>query len=242
MWVWFCAHTVQCRLCVHNDRETRVGLGVKHKQTNYMKIYMYRFDRSNIFNTSPPNTSTIGPTTSSSISNRIKVFWWQGSPWDSSILDNAKNNLKFVIHQSNIVNFLIGELFFNPEQEEEDNVCMLITKANAMKLFKIQEDGSYFVTITNPLCFWLAIDYTSVGLLLRQTVAVVTQHQNRCKNHKLAGLRDHMVSQFTSLLLLLLKWLPTWSLIRPCGHLLWQRILQLIAGFRCLINGLECVS
>ena len=30
-------------------------------------------------------------------------------------MDNANNNLEFVIHQSNIVNSLIGEVFFNLE-------------------------------------------------------------------------------------------------------------------------------
>ena len=115
-------------------------------------------------------------------------------------MDNAKDNLEFVIHRSNIVNSLIGELFLNPEQEEEDDDSTPITKANAMKLFKIQEDGSYLITIKNPLRFWLAIDHTSVSILFRQIAAVITQHRNRCKNHKLAGLRDHMVGQFVRVL------------------------------------------
>ena len=66
-------------------------------------------------------------------------------------MDNAKDILKFVFHRSSIVNSLSGELFFNPKQEEEDDDSTLITKVNAMKLFKIQEDGSYLVTINNPL-------------------------------------------------------------------------------------------
>jgi hypothetical protein len=114
-------------------------------------------------------------------------------------VDNAKDNLEFVIHRSSIVNFLIGELFFNIEHEEDDDSTP-ITKANAMKLFRIQEDGSYFDTFKNLFCFWLAIDDTSIRLSFRQTAAVIIQHQNRCKNHKLVGLSDHMVGQFGCIL------------------------------------------
>jgi hypothetical protein len=69
-----------------------------------------------------------------------------------------------------------------------------------MKLFKAHMDGSYRVTIKNPLRFQLAIDHISVGLSFRQTAAVVTQHRNRCKNPKLAGLSDDMVGQFVRVL------------------------------------------
>lgn len=89
-------------------------------------------------------------------------------------VDNAKDNLEFVIRQSNIVNSLIGELFFNLEHDEDDNDSTSITKVNAMKLFNIQEDESYLVTIKNPLHFWLAIDHTSASLSFRQSVAVIT--------------------------------------------------------------------
>ena len=60
-----------------------------------------------------------------------------------------------------------------------------------MRCFKIQEDGSYFVTIKNPLWFWLAIDHTSFGRSFHQiaTATVTTQQRH-------AGLSDHMVGQF----------------------------------------------
>jgi hypothetical protein len=50
-----------------------------------------------------------------------------------------------------IVNDVVGDLFFHPEEDEEDDASELIMKANAMKLFKPQEDGSYLVTIKNSL-------------------------------------------------------------------------------------------
>jgi hypothetical protein len=69
-----------------------------------------------------------------------------------------------------------------------------------MKLFKLQEDGSYRVTIKNTLRFQLAIDHIKVGLSFIQTAAVITQHRNRYKNPKLAVLRDHMVGPFARVL------------------------------------------
>jgi hypothetical protein len=50
-----------------------------------------------------------------------------------------------------------------------------VTKENAMTLFKLQEDGSYRVTIKKPLQFQLVIVHVSVGLSFRQTAAVITQ-------------------------------------------------------------------
>jgi hypothetical protein len=99
-----------------------------------------------------------------------------------------------------IVEVLIGELFFHPEEVEDDEYSTPITKANAMKLFVKQDDGSYVVTIKNPLRFNLALDHTAVGLSLRQTSRVIDQHRHQTKNARLAGLNDHMVGQFVRIL------------------------------------------
>jgi hypothetical protein len=74
-------------------------------------------------------------------------------------------------------------------------------KANAMKLFKPQEDGSYLVTIKNSLRFDLAIRHVSVGLSFRQTSKMIEQHRSATKNAKLNDLNDHMVGQFIRILL-----------------------------------------
>ncbi len=96
---------------------------------------------------------------------------------------------------------MVGDLFFHLEENKEDDASELITKANAMKLFKLQEDGSYLVTIKNSLRFDLAIWHVSVGLLFRQTSKVIEQHHLATKNAKLSGLNDHMVGQFIRILL-----------------------------------------
>jgi hypothetical protein len=75
-------------------------------------------------------------------------------------LDKDRDSLTFAISQSTIVDDIVGNLFFNPK--EDDNLEP-ITKANAMKLFKLQEDGSYLVIIKNSLRFNLAIEHVFVG-------------------------------------------------------------------------------
>jgi hypothetical protein len=105
----------------------------------------------------------------------------------NAFLDKDRDSLTFVILQPAIVDDIVGNLFFNPKEDEEDDDLELITKANAMKLFKLLEDGSYLVIIKNSLRFNLAIEHVSVGLSFHQTTAVITQHRNLCKNSKLAA-------------------------------------------------------
>jgi hypothetical protein len=118
-----------------------------------------------------------------------------------SFLDKDKDSLQFVISRPTIVDDVVGDLFFHPEEDEKDDASKPITKANAMKLFKPQEDGSYLVTIKNFLRFDLIIRHVSIGLLFRQTSKVIEQHHSATKNAKLNGLNDHMVGQFVCVLL-----------------------------------------
>ncbi|CAK9860023.1 unnamed protein product [Sphagnum jensenii] len=118
-----------------------------------------------------------------------------------AFLDKDHDSLTFVISQPAIVDEIVGNLFFNPKDDEEDDDSEPITKVNATKLFKLQEDGSYLVIIKNSLRFNFAIEHVSVGLSFCQTAAVITQHRNLCKNSKLTGLNDHMVGQFVRVLL-----------------------------------------
>jgi len=92
----------------------------------------------------------------------------------NAFLNKDRDSLMFTISQLAIVDDIVGNLFFNPKEDEEDDDSELITKANAMKLFKLQEDRSYLVIIKNLLCFNLAIEHVFVGLSFRQTAAVIT--------------------------------------------------------------------
>jgi hypothetical protein len=123
--------------------------------------------------------------------------------------------ITFDIPNVAIADELIGNLFFKPELDEDDEETEPISKANALKLFRPifdrdeddMEDGAandeadrfvrrYAITITNPLRFWHSIDNVKIGLPFRQAAAVITQHRNRTKNVKLMGISDHMVGQY----------------------------------------------
>ncbi len=60
---------------------------------------------------------------------------------------------------------LIGDVFFHPDYDVEGDFRAR-TKANAMKLFRVQDDGSNQVEIKNEVWFDLAMDYVSVRLLI----------------------------------------------------------------------------
>jgi hypothetical protein len=51
-------------------------------------------------------------------------------------LDKDKDSLQFIILRPTIVDEVVGDLFFHPEEDEEDYAFEPIMKANAMKLFK----------------------------------------------------------------------------------------------------------
>jgi hypothetical protein len=55
----------------------------------------------------------------------------------NAFLDKDRDSLTFAISQPAIVDGIVGNLFFNPKEDEEDNDSESITKANAMKLFKL---------------------------------------------------------------------------------------------------------
>jgi hypothetical protein len=114
---------------------------------------------------------------------------YQCVPWQ----DEGINR---IVITADIVEKLIGELFFHPEEGEKDGDVEPETKPEAMKLFKQQDDGIYLVSVMKPLRFWLTTDHTSVGLSFRQTAAVNAHHCNRSKIAKLSGLNDRMVGQF----------------------------------------------
>jgi hypothetical protein len=66
---------------------------------------------------------------------------------------------------SKIVNELIGHFYFHLNNDVADGDNRPIPKANAMRLFQLDESGAtYSVTIKNLLCFLLAIDHTSSNL------------------------------------------------------------------------------
>jgi hypothetical protein len=193
--------TVQSQFCVFFGRETREGAGVKRKRTKNVQLFQFPFRPENYGNhLKSQHSDDWAKYQALSFQAKLSFFNQREVSGIHAFLDKENYSLEFTIFQPAIVDSLIGDPFFNPSQDEEDDDSTPVMKANAMKLFKLLEDGSYRVTIKNPLRFQLAIDHISVGLSFRQTAAVITQHRNRCNNPKLAGLSDHVVGQFVRVL------------------------------------------
>lgn len=192
---------VQCQFCVHLGREKREGPVVKRQRTKNTQLFKFPFRAESYKNhLESQHTDDWKKYQLFDEEAKKKFFKEMDASGIRSYVETDRDLLRFTISQPAIVDVIIGDLFFLPEQYEVGGESEAITKTNAMKLFKLQEDGSYVITIKNPLRFNLAIEHVSVGLSFRQTAAVITQHRNACKNPKLAGLNDHMVGQFVRVL------------------------------------------
>jgi hypothetical protein len=66
-----------------------------------------------------------------------------------TFMPTTKKDMLFSISAS-IVEDLIGDVFFHPDDDVVGNFCAR-TKANAMKLFRVQDDGSNQVEIKNEV-------------------------------------------------------------------------------------------
>jgi hypothetical protein len=111
------------------------------------------------------------------------------------------NDVLEMMIASKIVDELIRDLYFHPNDDVADGDDWPISKANVMRLFQLDEgSATYSMTIKNPLRFWLVIDHTSSNLSFWHTAVVIEQHCVRTKNPKLMGLNNHMVSQFVRIL------------------------------------------
>ncbi len=65
----------------------------------------------------------------------------------------ANDVLKMMI-ASKIIDELIGDLYFHPNNDATNEDNWPISKANAMRLFQLDEGSvTYSMTIKNPLCF-----------------------------------------------------------------------------------------
>jgi hypothetical protein len=108
---------------------------------------------------------------------------------------NASQTALVIPVSQPIVEIIIGEMFFNPELDEDDEESEPITKTNALKMFHVQQDGSYVAKISNPKLYELVLKHTSCGLTFRQTSAVIGHHKEAFGNATLAGLNDHEVGK-----------------------------------------------
>jgi hypothetical protein len=66
-----------------------------------------------------------------SFADKLAYFNKKEAMGIDAFLDKDRDNLTFVISQPAIVDDIVGNLFFNPKEDEEDDDSKSITKANA---------------------------------------------------------------------------------------------------------------
>jgi hypothetical protein len=191
------AMTCACLFCKHVGRETPGGAR-KRARTESVHYFKLPFVKSNIND----HMKAQHPThfaTYSALDNEKRKVYFSGQRPIMQYLDTVQDAMRFPI-SARIVEDLIGDLFFDPQDGADDDDDALITRENALKLFALQDDGSYMATIKNPARYRLAMQHTLVGLSFRQTAAVIGHHKDEFGSAKLVGLNDHIVGQMVRVL------------------------------------------
>jgi hypothetical protein len=132
------------------------------------------------------------------LSNQEKKKFFDARKCVQESMHRYLNSMQIVLTipiSKGIVEVIIGNMFFKPELDEDDEEMELITKTNALKLFHKQDDDSYVAKVSNVILYNLTLQHTSVDLSFRQTSTVIGQHKDVFGNGKLMGLNDHKVGK-----------------------------------------------
>jgi hypothetical protein len=174
---------VQCLFCAYEGRIGRSDddSARKRARTNKIKLFSHPYRPEN-FRRHMEGQHAEQWSNYQSLSRSLKKEYFNEKAKAASIVKFASKDsdvLEITIAR-NIVDELIGKLYFHPEEDADDGDEAPMSKANAMKLFKLKEDDDtapvYKVCIKNTLRFWLAIDQTSSGLSFQQTAEVMEQY------------------------------------------------------------------
>ena len=190
--------TVRCRFCVHIGRERREGVGVKRSRTKNTQLFQFPF-RLELFKKHLVSQHTEEWARFQTLSEQAKLSFFNLTEVAGihRFLDNDHDTLHFWVTRPAIVTDIVGDLFFHAgEEDAEVSTSDVVSKANAMKLFQVQDDNTFRVDIKNSLRFELAVQSIAAGCSFRQTSKVMDIYQRGLRNPKLRGINDHMVSQF----------------------------------------------
>ncbi|KAH6580406.1 hypothetical protein BASA61_009637 [Batrachochytrium salamandrivorans] len=150
---------------MHIGRKRREGTGVKRQRTTNTHLFRFPF-RPECYKSHLKTQHTNDWELYQTLFHQDKVELFNRKERSGIHLhmDCDKDSLEFAISRLAIVDRVVMDLFFHPKEDKEGEDTEPITKANAMKLFQLQEDGSYVVVIKNSLRFDLAIQHVSAGL------------------------------------------------------------------------------
>ncbi len=129
--------TVQCLFCVHIEREKHEGPSVKRQHTKNTQLFQFPF-QPEAYKNHHESQHHKDWTSYQLLSHQEKAAFFKKKEVSGihNFLDKDKDSLQFIISRPTIVDDVVGDLFFHPEEDEEDYAFEPIMKANAMKLFK----------------------------------------------------------------------------------------------------------
>jgi len=155
---------VQCNLCVYGGRSGD-DVGCKHMRTKSICFFMPTY-HPRLYRKHFEKQHAKGWFKYQGLSKVEKQMFFNRQK--KAIINRffyTTNDVLEMTIASKIVNELIGDLYFHIDDDVADGDDRPILKANVMRFFQLDEgDVTYYVTIKNPLRFWLAIDHTSSGL------------------------------------------------------------------------------
>jgi hypothetical protein len=128
---------VQCLFCVHIEREKHEGPSVKRQHTKNTQLFQFPF-QPEAYKNHHESQHHKDWTSYQLLSHQEKAAFFKKKEVSGihNFLDKDKDSLQFIISRPTIVDDVVGDLFFHPEEDEEDYAFEPIMKANAMKLFK----------------------------------------------------------------------------------------------------------
>lgn len=193
--------SVQCQFCARYGREEASEPGRRRKRTTNIKEWQPPFRKESYerhMKTQHPEAWEIYR----NLSDEEKCAYF--APTQTSIAPFVRvdgESIEFQVRQT-IVENIIADLYFRPsEEEDEDGLpVMASTKANALRLFRQQADGSYVVTIKHRTRFRMAMDYIAIGISFRQTARAIDISARYTKTALLKGINRSIVSQYARVL------------------------------------------
>ena len=163
--------SVRCQFCIYYGAEDsgkprqRAKKDTKMTWTNSFRTDLYQKHHRH----EHPNTWIMYQ--ASSYDEKIKFFETK-TPVGNTILRHVNqtgNPLRFDINAS-IVDTLIGDMFFHPDDHGE------VTQKTALNLFQ-RKESNYEVTISNPMQFQLIVSKIAKGVSFRQIRTIMMEER-----------------------------------------------------------------
>ena len=163
--------SVRCQFCVYFGKEDATQNPRKRARTDNTMSWTDNWRVDLFKNHHLSSHPSIWEIYNTSTEAQKLSFFDDKIAFKDTILTHFKSpisRLQYFIIKAPIVNILIGEMFFHPEDVGG------ITQINALKPFKLQpETGDYQVTITNSMQFELAVAHVADGQSFRQAASSI---------------------------------------------------------------------